>query len=64
MQVNVGVLCCLGNIFISHWPSSSAGGEADSEEEDDEQTSSGVVFKIGKPFQYNCSEWLVHLQTI
>lgn len=37
----------LGNIFICHRPSSSAGGEGDSEEEN-ESPSSGVVYKIGK----------------
>lgn len=62
-KVNACAMCCLGNIFISHCPSSSAGGEGDSEEED-EHTSSGVVYKIGKPFQYNWSAWSVHLQTI
>ncbi|KAM9481231.1 wee1-like protein kinase 2 [Clarias gariepinus] len=35
------------NIFISYWPSSSAGAAGDSEEEDDGHTSSGVVYKIG-----------------
>ncbi|TSX17018.1 Wee1-like protein kinase 2 [Bagarius yarrelli] len=34
------------NIFISHQPSSSAGGAGDSDEEDG-HTSSGVVYKIG-----------------